>query len=84
MRVCEEELISSADFNDPQTLHVKDKPCLGISSATKGKFDVKYYEIPDGAELIFESEDTTVIGAIHNWIDAQSKDQGNDAKLRRD
>ncbi len=80
----EEELFSNADFKDPQTLHGKDMPGLDVLSASKGKFDVKYYEIPQGAELIFESRDTTVISAIHKWFDAQLKDHGKDAKSKLD
>jgi len=80
----EGELFSNADFKDPRSLHGKDMPGLDILSASKGKFDVQYHEIPDGAELIFESPDTTVISAIHKWFDAQLIDHGKDAKSRLD
>ncbi len=80
----EEQLFSNADFKDPKTLHGKDMPGLDILSSSKGKFDVKYYEIPQGAELIFNSQDTTVIHAIHEWFDAQLRDHGKDAKSRLD
>ena len=76
----EQKLFSKKDFRDPKTLHGADMPGLKVLSDSTKKFDVYYSEIPRGAKLIFKSEDSTVIKAIHNWFSAQLKDHGSDAK----
>lgn len=76
----EKELFSNANFRDPKKLHGKHMPGLKILSESAGKYSVNYRELPRGASLIFKSEDKKVIGALHNWFDAQLKDHGGDAR----
>ncbi|MGE5681178.1 MAG: hypothetical protein ACM34K_09910 [Bacillota bacterium] len=76
----EQALFSKADFRDPKTLHGKNMPGLKKLSQSKGKFNVDYKELSDGARLIFTSKDKDVVSAIHTWFDAQLKDHGSDAK----
>lgn len=76
----EHGLFSKAKFTDPQTLHGKDMPGLKVLSKSKGKFNVTYRELSDGAQLTFTSEDKTVIEGLHKWFAAQLKDHGQDAK----
>lgn len=80
----EQTLFLNSNFKDPQTLHGIDMPGLKILTNSKGKFDVIYNELPEGAELMFESKDSLVIDAIHKWFDAQLSDHGNDVKRRID
>ena len=77
-------LFSNADFRDPQTLHGMNMPGLKILSESKGKFNVEYKELSDGAQLIFTSKDSVVTNAIHLWFDAQLKDHGSDAKSNQE
>ncbi len=59
-------------------------PGLKVLSGSKGKYNVEFKELPDGAQLTFISKDSAVIDAIHVWFDAQLKDHGRDAKNRLD
>ena len=76
------KLFLNADFRDPKTLHGMNMPGLKILSGSKGKFDVKYKKLSDGAQLTFASKDSVVVNAIHVWFDAQLRDHGSDAKSR--
>ena len=76
------KLFSKADFKDPKTLHGINMPGLKVLSGSKGKFNVKYENLSDGAQLKFASKDSMVVNAIHVWFDAQLKDHGSDAKSR--
>jgi hypothetical protein len=78
----EKNLFSEGDFNDPKSLHGTDMPGVKTLSESKGKFNIEYKTLSDGAKLIFDSKDSTVINAIHKWFDAQLKDHGSDAKSK--
>jgi hypothetical protein len=78
----EQGLFSKADFGDPEKLHGADMPGLKTLTDAKGKFNVDYKELADGAQLTFTSGDEEVIQAIHVWFDAQLRDHGDDAKSR--
>ncbi|MGA9290979.1 MAG: hypothetical protein WBV81_00195 [Ignavibacteriaceae bacterium] len=78
------KLFSDADFRDPKTLHGMNMPGLKVLSGSKGKYNVEFKELPDGAQLTFISKDSAVIDAIYVWFDAQLKDHGRDAKNRLD
>ena len=78
----EQALFSNADFKDPKKLHGADMPGLKTLTDAKGKFNVDYKELADGAQLTFTSGDEEVIQAIHVWFDAQLRDHGDDAKSR--
>ena len=73
-------LFSNADFNDPKTLHGINMPGLKTLSESKGKFNVEYENLSNGAQIVFSSNDSEVINAIHKWFDAQIKDHGSDAE----
>jgi hypothetical protein len=75
-------LFSNADFRDPKALHGMNMPGLKILTESKGKYNVKYKKLSDGAQLIFTSKDSVIINAIHLWFDAQLRDHGTDAKSR--
>jgi hypothetical protein len=78
----EKNLFSEASFKDPEALHGENMPGLKTLSESKGKFNVDYNVLPDGAKLTFASKDSAVINAIHRWFDAQLKDHGSDARSR--
>jgi len=77
-------LFSNADFKDPKTLHGMKMPGLKTLSESKGKFNVEYENLSDGAQIIFSSKESEVVKAIHKWFDAQIKDHGSDAKSKED
>ena len=78
------KLFSNADFRDPKTLHGMNMPGLKVLSGSKGKYNVEYKKLADGAKLTFASKDSAVVNAIHVWFDAQLRDHGSDAKSKLD
>ena len=41
---------------------------------------ISYYDVPDGAEITFETTDPHLLTAIHRWFGAQLSEHGADAK----
>ena len=71
---------SRGDFSNPEKIHGKDMPGLAaLSSAKPGQLQVRYNELPNGAEISYSSEDKALVTAIHQWFDAQLFDHGPDA-----
>ena len=71
---------SRGDFSNPEKIHGKDMPGLAaLSAANPGQLQVRYNELPKGAEIFYSSEDKALVFAIHQWFDAQLADHGPDA-----
>jgi len=68
------------DYSDPARLHGATMP--GLEELQKGAQLVKvsYSELPDGAEITFQTTDLHVLTAIHRWFGAQLSEHGVDAK----
>lgn len=68
------------DYSDPAKLHGATMP--GLKELQKGaqSVNVSYSELPDGAEITFETSDLHVLTAIHRWFGAQLSEHGADAK----
>ena len=74
------DLFSNADFRDPKTLHGMHMPGLKVLAKSKGKFKVKYKELPLSTQLTFSAKDSKVINALHVWFAAQLKDHGKNER----
>jgi hypothetical protein len=70
----------AGDYADPSQLHGAGMPGLAQMRAAAGKIRVTYQELPDGAELVFETSDLAGLTAIHRWFGAQLSEHGADAK----
>jgi hypothetical protein len=71
---------SRRDFSDPEKIHGKEMPGLAVLRTAKpGQLHVQYRELPEGAEIIYSSEDKALVTAIHAWFDAQLADHGHNA-----
>lgn len=77
----EAERFARGDFSDPAYLHGEDMAGLSTleEAAAAGRLRVSYADLPDGAELTFVADDTTVLVALHAWFDAQINDHGEHA-----
>jgi len=73
---------SAGDFSDPAALHGADMP--GVKELTEGAAQIKveYSGLPNGAQLVFSTQDLHLITAIHRWFGAQLSDHGADATYR--
>jgi hypothetical protein len=78
----EAERFSEGDFSDPQTIHGNDMPGIKELEAAASKIRVIYVDLPDGAQIIYETSDIQLITAIHSWFGAQLSDHGADATYR--
>jgi len=75
-------LFSAGNFSDPMTLHGSDMPGVKELTAGASRIKVEYAELPDGAQITFITQDTSLITAIHRWFGAQLSDHGSDATTR--
>ena len=67
------------DFSDPATIHSPSMPGLRALAAGAGRIDIRYAQIPRGAQITYASADPALVGAIHSWFDAQVKEHGHHA-----
>ena len=51
-------------------------PGLAELKAGAGRVDVRYDELPAGAQLTYQTSDPTLVAGIHSWFKAQSRDHG--------
>lgn len=65
------------DFTDPGIIHGQDMPGLAALRAGAGKVDVRFDEIPAGAQLTYQADDPILVAGIHSWFKAQSMDHGS-------
>jgi hypothetical protein len=71
---------SHGDFSNPEKIHGKDMPGLAaLRTAKPGQLQVRYKDLPNGAEISYSAEDKSLITAVHEWFDAQLADHGPDA-----
>lgn len=67
------------NFGDPATLHGATMPGLKELQAGSSKIKVTYSELPNGAQITFETLDVHALTAIHRWFGAQLSEHGADA-----
>lgn len=75
----EADLFAQGNFSDPSTLHGGNMPGLSVLEQSKGKIQVAYTDLPDGAQLTYITDDPKIIDAVHMWFMAQLQDHGQDA-----
>lgn len=76
----ERDRFAAGDFDDPAAIHGDDMPGLAVLRARYAQVDVRYVELPDGARLVYETDEPAVIAALHDWFDAQVADHGAHAE----
>lgn len=75
-----QQQFSQGDFSGPTHIHGPAMASLSeLKAAKPGQIKIEYKEVPSGAELIYRTEDTSLVSALHNWFDAQLSDHGTDA-----
>ena len=67
------------DYSDPAALHGATMPGLKELHAGAKHIQVKYFDLPDGAEITFETRDRHLLTAIHRWFGAQLSEHGAEA-----
>lgn len=72
----------AGDFSDPTSLHGADMPGIEELAAGVAKIRMEYTTLPNGAQIVFRTQDLQLITAIHRWFGAQLSDHGSDAGYR--
>ena len=78
----ESAAFARADFSDPIAIHGAAMPGLATLTKSRGKFTVRYADVPNGAQLVFASGDPRVVDALHRWFAAQVSDHGAHAMMK--
>lgn len=68
------------DYSDPAWLHGADMPGLKELEAHASEIRISYTELPEGAQITFETKDLGLLTAIHRWFGAQLSEHGADAR----
>ncbi|MDE0393988.1 MAG: aspartate carbamoyltransferase [Gammaproteobacteria bacterium] len=71
------------DFHDPAMVHGPEMAGLHRLVMGHERLSVEYGEIDRGAEIVYRSEDPSLVAAIHAWFDAQLRDHGEHARAHR-
>ncbi len=72
-------LFTKGDYSDPISLHGAGMPGVEDLSAGAARVRIKYEPLPNGAQIVFSTEDLHLITAVHRWFGAQLSDHGPDA-----
>ena len=64
----------TGDYSDPARIHGMDMPGLKELEAGASRVDVRYRDVPAGAEVTYSSDEPTLVDAIHAWFDRQRSD----------
>lgn len=72
---------AAGDFSDPTAIHGTAMPGVAALSAAGARLTIAYADLPAGARITYASEDRAVIGAIHDWFNAQVTDHGQHASM---
>lgn len=70
------------DFHDPASIHGGDMPGLKRMHAGAKRIGVRYADVPNGAKIVYATNDPTLVTAIHTWFKAQVSDHGAHATMK--
>jgi hypothetical protein len=70
---------AAGNFDDPTMIHGDDMPGLQMLKDHAEELNVVYSEISGGAMITYTATDQELVGAVHDWFDAQLADHGSDA-----
>jgi hypothetical protein len=51
-------------------------------AASAGRIRIDYQPLPNGAQIVFSTDELRLITALHRWFGAQLSDHGADATYR--
>ncbi len=79
----EAERFAQGDFRDPQMIHGAAMPGLHELMMSTNQVAIEYSELPNGAQILYATDDADLIDALHRWFDAQVADHGQHAADQR-
>ena len=75
----EAERFAHGDFSDPMAIHGMKMPGLDELRRNDGRVRVEYSSVPLGAQITYTTSDPMLLGALHDWFNAQLMDHGTHA-----
>ncbi|MCB0088413.1 MAG: hypothetical protein KDE54_10915 [Caldilineaceae bacterium] len=79
----EAERFAQGNFHDPSMIHGEAMPGLHELVMGAAKIHIEYSEIAEGGQILYTTDDTELVDAIHAWFDAQVSDHGAHAADHR-
>ena len=79
----EAERFQQGDFHDPTMIHGEDMAGLHELMLGAERIVIAYDESPDGAQILYTTDDAELVSALHAWFDAQLTDHGDHATSPR-
>jgi len=73
------ERFVKGDFSGPKRIHGDDMPGVNLLSANASKIRFVYQDLPNGAQITYQTDDPQLIAAIHRYFDAQLSDHARHA-----
>lgn len=67
------------DFSDPSNIHGPDMPGLEAFAAGAARVQIRYSDLPAGAQITYSTSDAALVDAIHKWFGAQVREHGQHA-----
>ena len=71
---------SQGDFHDPAMIHGHDMPGLHELVMGYDKMSIVYSELENGGQILYTTQDSSMVVAVHTWFDAQLADHGDHAQ----
>lgn len=75
----EADKFSQGDFSDSAGIHGEDMPGLKELEENASGIEVRYSELPDGAQIEYTTDDPALVSALHDWFEAQLSDHAEHA-----
>jgi hypothetical protein len=64
----EAERFRQGDFHDPAMIHGQDMAGLHQLVTGAGRITITYSELPDGAQILYETDDPELVTAVHHLV----------------
>ncbi|MEV0390365.1 hypothetical protein [Nonomuraea sp. NPDC050643] len=71
---------AKGDYGDPASIHGGEMPGLRELEAGHGRVDIRYADLPAGAQITYTTTEASLLKALHAWFDAQVTDHGQHAE----
>lgn len=75
----EADLFAKGDFHDPIMIHGDEMPGLHDLISGAKQIQIEYSEIENGGQILYTTDNSSLVSAIHIWFDAQILDHGSHA-----
>lgn len=70
----------TGDFSDPAAIHGDAMPGLKQLRTGYRNMTVEYTALPDGGQIRYTTQQSTLVTAVHDWFAAQRSDHGHHAE----